>query len=142
MFDYSIEKADQAEAVANIKDASARVEIENELFKQNLRNSDSQLNWINAVPRSKIRQILGADPPPERKMFYELPLVTFDGQVIDLPSKRRKRAATSPSLPECQNLPSYKNYVEEGKTAPVQNQKSCGIVCLKSFNLKDCSNNN
>ena len=129
MFNYSIEKADQAEAVANIKDASARVEIENELYKLNLRNSDSQLNWINAIPRSKIRQILGADPPPENKIFYELPLVTADGEIIDLPTmKRRKRATTSQSLPECQNLPSYKNYAEEGKTAPVQNQKSCGKV--------------
>ena len=129
MFNYSIDKADQAEALANIKAASARVETENELFKHNLRNSDSQLNWINAVPRSKIRQIFGAEPPPEMEILHELPLVTFDGQVIDSHSKkRRKRAAVSPSLPECQNLPPYKNYVEEGKTASVQNQKACGIV--------------
>jgi hypothetical protein len=128
MFDYTIEKADQAEAVANIKEASARVEIENELFKQKLRNSDSQLNWITAVPRSKIHQVLGAYPPPEQNVFYELPDVTFDGYTVDLQSKRRRKRATVSSLPECQNLPSYKNYAEEGKTAPVQNQKRCGKV--------------
>jgi hypothetical protein len=117
---------DQVEVVANVKAAEAFIKSNNKLYYEGASNFLSRFYWFNALTRAQMLALFGAIPPPKPQAAPELPLYTLDGRKYEAPLKRRKRA-NNPPLPECQNLPSYKNWVEEGKTAPVQDQKSCGV---------------
>jgi C1A family cysteine protease len=58
-------------------------------------------------------------------VYEEGTLQTVDGQDIPVLLPRAKRAV-NPPLPQCSNLPAYKNWATEGKTTPVKNQGGCG----------------
>lgn len=117
---------ERIEAVANIKSAYARVEQNNALFEQGQSNFMSAVYWFNALSRSSFRASLLGAHPPEETIDIVLPLVTVSGIVVEQPLVRKKRAANTNVNPECTNLPVYKNWAEEGKTAPVQDQGRCG----------------
>jgi hypothetical protein len=124
---------EKREAIQNIKEAFAKVESNNALFKMNLSNFDSRAYWYNALSKEKFkRQLLGGQEPVLQEDLV-LPLTTVDGRKVFTPSARRKRAAT-PIGPECYNLPAYKNWVEEGRTMPVQDQGACGLYMEESIN--------
>lgn len=117
---------EKIEAVANIKEAYARVEQNNALFEQGQSNFMSAVYWFSALSRANFRAaLLGADPPEENEEIV-LPLLNVNGTTVAQNVVRRKRAANTGVDPECNNLPNYKNWAEDGKTAPVQDQGSCG----------------
>lgn len=91
------------------------MDLSNILYFKKLRNFDSKIYWFNALTSSKVYQILGAIPPKPKESPMELFFESVDGLVNKPPINRRKRAITPP-FPECQNLPAYKNWAEEGKT--------------------------
>lgn len=116
---------EQLEAIANLKPALEYVELNNEKFQQGLSNFESAVYPFNLLSRDSFRsQFLGLDPPEEEEKII-LPLVSVDGQ-ITASVARRKRATSTSVGPECMNLPVSKNWAQEGKTAPVQNQGGCG----------------
>lgn len=119
---------EQLEVVANYKEVNARVDLSNVLFQRHEYNFESMFYPFNALPRLRFRkQYLGAVPPEEEENIIE-PLIDINGTVVIQPAARRKRATGASAGPECQNLPAYKNWAEEGKTAPVQHQSICGEV--------------
>lgn len=96
----------------------------------NLSNFESRAYWFNALSKVKFQKQLLGGIPPEEKVEIVLPLTTVDGDKIFASGGRKKRANT-PIGPECNNLPAFKNWVAEGKTAPVQDQGECGSFSLK-----------
>jgi C1A family cysteine protease len=115
------------EAVANIKAAVAQIDNNNKLYVLNQSNFDSQFYRFNAFTDAQIRQQLGLLPLPQElsNTLVDLTLKTIDNRTIQLPPQRSKRAVSTD--PRCQNLPAYKNWVEEGKTTPVRDQGQCGM---------------
>jgi hypothetical protein len=104
------------------------VEDNNLKFQQGLSNFQSGLNKFSTWSSDEIRQLLGTIPR-EKDELITMPDVKVDGTISSQSLSRKKRAATIAG-PECLNLPAYKNWAEEGKTAPVQNQGSCGKIEL------------
>jgi hypothetical protein len=94
------------------------------LYQQKLRNSEIKTYWFDYLSSAEFeRKFLGAVSRQEEE-------ADSNGTVFeDQPaSRRRKRQASTILPPECKNLPVYKNWIEEGKTAPVQNQYGCGMI--------------
>jgi hypothetical protein len=83
-----------------------------------------------------MQQLFGALPPEYGselvEILPELPFYTLNGEIVEVYPQRSKRSTN----PQCQNLPSYKNWVEEGKTTPVRNQGSCGMEIVLRFLFK------
>jgi C1A family cysteine protease len=115
------------EAVANIKAAIAEIDHNNMLYDLKLSNFDSQFYRFNAFTNAQMRQQLGLLPLPQdlSETLVDLTLKTINDQTIQLSPQRSKRAVSND--PRCQNLPAYKNWVEEGKTTPVRDQGQCGM---------------
>jgi C1A family cysteine protease len=80
-------------------------------FNEILFAEDKQ-SWFGAILESET-------------VLEEGTLQTLDGQVVPVVLSRAKRAV-NPPLPQCTNLPAYKNWATEGKTTPVKNQGGCG----------------
>lgn len=90
-----------------------------------LRNSKTSSYWFDYLSRAEFeRMYLGAVSRPKE----------FTGTVANASRRKRQIASTLP--PECKNLPRYKNWIEEGKTAPVQNQAGCGKIEILLVKLK------
>jgi Papain family cysteine protease len=109
------------------------------LFQQGLINYESARYWFDYLSKEEFRkQFYGGDKVPEKeeKIIYGYEL--SNGTILDPEpdmlagriSRRKRQTATVASVlpPECVNLPAYKNWVEEGKMAPVQNQGPCGEI--------------
>jgi hypothetical protein len=110
-----------------LKPVIEMVKANNEKYQQGLSNFESAVYWFSYLSSDQIRaQLLGAIPPAAQKEPITSPLLSVNGTVSSQTVYRRKRAVTTIAGPECTNLPAYKNWAEEGKTAPVQNQGSCG----------------
>jgi hypothetical protein len=118
-------------AVANLRATEAEVAQINLAYGQGQSLFTARLYWwaiLSAEDRATFMAGGGKETPKEplvkAKQFYannsEVPddIASFNF--------RRKRQATLPVRPECVNLPTYKNWVQEGKTAPPQDQKQCG----------------
>jgi C1A family cysteine protease len=107
------------------------VKANNKNYQLGLTNFQSAVYWFSHLSSDQIRaQLLGAIPPAAQKEPITLPLLSVNGTVSSQTIYRRKRAVTTTAGPECTNLPAYKNWAEEGKTSPVQNQGSCGNIEL------------
>jgi hypothetical protein len=97
---------------ARIKSTKAMIASNNLLFAHNLSNYELQLYPIHAYNNRDWNRLFRSDPT----------------------NMMVRPQAVSKTL-QCQNVPVYKNWVEEGKTAPVQDQKQCGmqIFVIKSI---------
>jgi hypothetical protein len=92
-------------------------------------NFESQVHFFNAWTEDQLKSLFGAQPPAASTVEQGeyVPPLSIDGtQTYQPPVNRRKRQTSNTPLPQCQNLPAYKNWAEEGKTAPVQHQLQCG----------------
>jgi hypothetical protein len=106
------------------------------LYQQNLINFESERYWFHYLSDSEFReQFFGGDKAREEEVKTVLGFQLQNGTVLDpeqdlssVQALRRKRQTATLLPPECVNLPAYKNWAEEGKTAPVQNQGPCGEI--------------
>lgn len=115
------------QAIDNIINSTLRTAAHNELYDLHLRNFKISTYWFDYLSDAEFaKEFFGSEPQKEEVKTIE-PITFSNGTVIqDIPVTRGKRQ-TSSFLPfECKNLPAYKNWVEEGKTSPVQNQLGCG----------------
>jgi hypothetical protein len=104
------------------------------LYRQNLLNFESGRYWFDHLSDSEISKRLFGTDPREEEVKRIFALQYHNGTMAELEAApedfnvfRRKRA-TVLLPPECVNLPTYKNWVEEGRLAPVQDQGGCGKV--------------
>lgn len=103
------------------------MDANNALFRLNLSNFDSRVYWYNALSKEKFKKKLLGKLDAEEKPDLILPVQTVGGQTLIPPIGGRRKRAALPAGPECINLPAYKNWAEEGKTTPVQDQGACGM---------------
>jgi hypothetical protein len=115
-------------ALAILEQNQRMVDENNLKFQQGLVNFQSGLNQFSTWTSDEIRQLFGTIPREEEEVII-MPDVFVNGTISSETLSRRKRAVTTAG-PECTNLPADKNWATEGKTAPVQNQASCGKIKL------------
>lgn len=125
LYNVKIPVSDQEEAVINIKKARSQIAANNDLFARNKSNYESKFYPHNAYTNIQIKKLFGDIPssPSVSSHKVDLTLKTKNNQTVQIPTVKSKRAVNND--PRCQNLPAYKNWVEEGKTAPVQDQGQC-----------------
>jgi hypothetical protein len=120
------------QAIDNIINATLMIAAHNELYDRQLRNFRMSTYWFDYLSDSEFaEQFFGSKPREQEEVGIIDPITLYNGTVLPLqvgPASRRKRQTLSTLPPECKNLPTYKNWVEEKKTAPVQNQGACGKV--------------
>jgi hypothetical protein len=119
---------EKQQAIDNIVNATLRTATHNELYDLHLRNFRISTYWFDYLSDAEFAKQFFGSKPREEEVKIVAPITFFNGTVLpqDKPVLRRKRQASSLLPPECKNLPAYKNWVEEGKTTPVQNQGNCG----------------
>jgi hypothetical protein len=98
------------------------------LYHQNLVNFESARYWFDYLSKEEFRKQFFGSVPHKKEAKTILPLQFANGTIAPTPVVRAKRQAVSLLPPECVNLPAYKNWVEEGKLGPVQNQGRCGEI--------------
>jgi hypothetical protein len=119
-------------AVSNIKNVTIMTKKNNKLFNKKLRNFETTNYWFDYLSNSDFKQkFLGAVVYEKEIKQYIGSVVHFNGTVLktEYETTLRRKRQTRPNLPlECKNLPVYKNWLDERKTAPVQNQYGCGMI--------------
>jgi C1A family cysteine protease len=129
VYNVTIPVEDQAEAIANIKAAKAQIERNNLLFAQNKSNYESAFYPHNAYTNRQLQNLYGDSDSFDDDVSIAGEEILIESEVFPEVDSRFKRSVDSD--PRCQNLPSYINWVEEGKTTPVKDQKKCGKTLMR-----------
>jgi hypothetical protein len=118
-------------AVENIKRVQNLTAENNELYQQKLRNFETTNYWFDYLSSAEFKRFSGA-VPRQKENKYSASIANSNGTVFEDKPRRKRQVSTTLPL-ECKNLPAYKNWAEEGKAAPVQNQEACGMINEQKF---------
>jgi hypothetical protein len=116
-------------ASINLKENLAIIDNINSLYDEGQSNFKTRAYAHSVLSHEQMKtMMMGSEQPPENVEIIK-PLYDFNGTIVpqeEPPKHDRHKRSSTLMPPECVNLPSYKNWVEEGKTSYVRDQLQCG----------------